>query len=154
MNTCGSVVPIVFQHALHDELEDFSDRRDRLHWRGSSYPLSRTSSGAYIRLHHPRPLFRKGLVIQSHFRQKTQPESRCRILQRSKSTQGTVLQCRCRVRMRQLAETAFKLNLHLTIAQADADDLAAAKAILSGMKDKFSITGVAPTLIHTVSRYN
>ncbi|KAJ7707793.1 hypothetical protein B0H17DRAFT_1034046 [Mycena rosella] len=37
----------------------------------------------------------------------------------------------------------------VVFACADADDLAAAKAILSGMRDKYSETGVAPTLIHT-----
>ncbi|KAJ7494663.1 hypothetical protein B0H11DRAFT_2002881 [Mycena galericulata] len=37
----------------------------------------------------------------------------------------------------------------VVFACADADDLAAAKAILSGMRDRHSSTGVAPTLIHT-----
>ncbi|KAJ6505934.1 hypothetical protein DFH09DRAFT_943541 [Mycena vulgaris] len=39
----------------------------------------------------------------------------------------------------------------VVFACADADDFPAAKAILSGMKDRHSGTGVAPTLIHTVS---
>ena len=37
------------------------------------------------------------------------------------------------------------------ILQADADDVGAAKAILSGLKRRFERTGVAPSLIHTVS---
>lgn len=45
-----------------------------------------------------------------------------------------------------------KLNLYFSSPQADADDLAAAKAILGGMRDRYSKTGVASTLIHTVCR--
>ncbi|KAJ7475778.1 hypothetical protein FB451DRAFT_256410 [Mycena latifolia] len=37
----------------------------------------------------------------------------------------------------------------VVFACADADDLAAAEAILSGMRDKYSDTGIPPTLIHT-----
>ncbi|KAJ7637693.1 hypothetical protein DFH06DRAFT_649933 [Mycena polygramma] len=37
----------------------------------------------------------------------------------------------------------------VVLACADADDLAAAKAILSGTRDRHSNSGIAPTLIHT-----
>ncbi|KAJ7227111.1 hypothetical protein GGX14DRAFT_693137 [Mycena pura] len=40
-------------------------------------------------------------------------------------------------------------NADVVFACADADDLAAAKAILGGMRDRYSKTGVASTLIHT-----
>ena len=36
------------------------------------------------------------------------------------------------------------------ILQANADDIGASKAILSGLKRRFERTGVAPSLIHTV----
>ena len=39
------------------------------------------------------------------------------------------------------------------ILQADADDLGAAKAILSGMQRRFERTGTAPSLIHTVGLF-
>ncbi|KAJ7052607.1 hypothetical protein C8F01DRAFT_572643 [Mycena amicta] len=48
--------------------------------------------------------------------------------------------------LRQLAAEA-----EVVIACTDADDLAATKAILSGLRDRYSRTRVAPTLIHTVS---
>ncbi|KAJ7274441.1 hypothetical protein B0H12DRAFT_1277397 [Mycena haematopus] len=41
-------------------------------------------------------------------------------------------------------------NADLVFACADSDDLPGAKAILRGMQDRHSATGVSPTLIHTV----